>query len=67
MNTEGLSSKRSSLSVPNTSRIADDETPTIGKLLAETNITQPIIISSSYLTVDPNVTPGSNQQHRGRS
>jgi hypothetical protein len=68
MNTGGLSSKRPSLSVPGTSGIADDNTPTISRLLAETNINQPVVISSSYLTVDSNVTPGTNQQQqRGRS
>jgi hypothetical protein len=68
MNTGSPSSKRASLSVPGTSGINDIDTPTIGQLLAETNLTKPIAISSSYLTVDSNVTSGANiPQHRGRS
>jgi hypothetical protein len=68
MNNGSLSSKHPSLSVPNAAGTIDDATPTIGQLLAETNISQPIVISSSYLTVDSNITSGTNnQQHRGRS
>lgn len=72
MNNGKPSSKRPSLSVPGTSGggsgATDDDTPTIGQLLAEANINQPVVISSSYLTVDSNVTSGTNQpQHRGRS
>jgi hypothetical protein len=68
MNSRSPSSKRASLSVPGTSGTNDDETPTIGQLLAETNNTKPLIIPSAYLTVDSNVTSGANQiQHRGRS
>jgi hypothetical protein len=64
MNNGHLSSKRPSLSVPNTSGIDDNETPTIDQLLAETSVHQPIVISTSYLTVDSNVTPGNNQQQQ---
>jgi hypothetical protein len=70
MNKGGTSSKRASLSVPGTSKSTDNETPTIRQLLAETNMNQPVILSSSYLTVDSNAIPSANQpqqQHRGRS
>jgi hypothetical protein len=69
MNNDGSSSNRPSLSVPGTSGIVDDERPTIGRLLAETNINQTVASSSSYLTVDSNIMPGTNQQqqHRERS
>ena len=68
MNKESPSSKRASLSVPGTSGLVDDGTPTINQLLAGTRISQPIIVSTSYLTVNSNVTPGTHhQQHRGRS
>jgi hypothetical protein len=67
MNNGGSISKRPSLSVPGTSAMTDDETPTIDQLLAETNLNQPILISS-YLTVDSNGIPIINQQqHRARS
>jgi hypothetical protein len=59
MNNDGLSSKRPSLSVPGTSGSNDDKTPTIDQLLAETSVNQPIIFSTSYLTVTP--------KRRGRS
>jgi hypothetical protein len=52
MNTGGTTSKRPSLSVPGT---GDDGTPTIDQLLAETNVSQPILGSHSYLTVDSNL------------
>ena len=67
MNNGGLGSKRPSLSVPGTSAMGNDQTPTIGQLLAEANLNQPVVISSSYLTVDSNGVPVNNQQHRARS
>jgi hypothetical protein len=67
MNSGRKPSKRPSLSVPGTLGIINDETPTIGRLLAETNLNKPIVGSSLYLTVDSNVTPAPNQQHCGRS
>jgi hypothetical protein len=49
--------------------MTNDETPTIDQLLAETNLNQPVVISSSYLTVNSNSIPIINQQqqHRERS
>jgi hypothetical protein len=67
MSNGGSSSKRPSLSVPGPSGITDNGTPTIDQLLAETNLNQTIVISSSYLTVDSNAKSGTNQQRRGRS
>ncbi len=45
--------KRSSLSVPNSYEPGDNKTPTIAQLLAETSVNQPIIIPTSFLTVNP--------------
>ncbi len=72
MTNESSTSKRLSLSVPGTSVMIDDETPTIGQLLAETDLNQPVAIPSSFLTVDSNNTSATNSQHhhryhRGRS
>lgn len=60
MNNSAANSKRPSLSVPGTSQMDEQHTPTIDQLLAETTINQPIIIStSSFLSVNP--------KKRGRS
>lgn len=69
MNNGGFNSKRPSFSFPRTSTMTNDETPTIDQLLAETNLNQPVVISSSYLTVNSNSIPIINQQqqHRERS
>ncbi|CAF2308872.1 unnamed protein product [Rotaria sp. Silwood2] len=65
MNTEGLLNKRPSLSVPRTPR---HETPIINQLLAPTNINQPIVSSTSYLTVETNsMSAATDQEQRGRS
>ncbi|CAF0778844.1 unnamed protein product [Adineta ricciae] len=57
MNNDGTSGKRLSLSVPGAPDTTANETPTIDQLLAETAINQPIIIPSSYLLVDQNMSP----------
>ncbi len=67
MNYDGSTAKRLSLSVPGTSVIDDNETPTIDQLLAETSVNQPITISTSYLTVNSNVSHSTIPQHLGRS
>jgi hypothetical protein len=59
MTNDGTSSKRPSLSVPGTSGLDENNTPTIDQLLAEANIHQPIVIPTSFLTVAP--------KRRGRS
>jgi len=67
MNYDGSTAKRLSLSVPGTSELDDNETPTIDQLLAETSVNQPITISTSYLTVNSNVSHSTIPQHLGRS
>ncbi|CAF1168402.1 unnamed protein product [Adineta ricciae] len=47
------SSKRASLSVPAPYDRTDKETPTIAQLLAEASVNQPIVIPTSFLTVNP--------------
>ena len=47
------SSKRASLSVPVPYDRTDKETPTIAQLLAEASVHQPIVIPTSFLTVNP--------------
>ena len=53
MTNNGSSSKRPSLSVPNTYGSGENETPTIAQLLAEASVNQPIMIPTSFLTVNP--------------
>jgi hypothetical protein len=59
MNNDGSNSKRPSLSVPGTSGPNENVTPTIDQLLAESSVNQPIVIPTSFLTINP--------KKRGRS
>ncbi|CAF3667742.1 unnamed protein product [Adineta steineri] len=60
--------KRLSLSVPGASDSFDNnDTPTIDQLLAETTVTQPIVIPSSYFTGDSNMLSNIHQQYFSRS
>lgn len=68
MQNESLANKRTSLSVHRASTMADDTTPTIDQLIAETDSHKLVPISSLYLTVNPNsLSPINSLQHRGRS
>lgn len=68
MHNESLNDKRTSLSVRGTSTMTDHITPTIGQLIAETDLHQPVPIPSSYLTVNSNsLSPVNSLQNRGRS
>ncbi|CAF1332034.1 unnamed protein product [Adineta steineri] len=53
MTNDGIANKRLSLSIPNTYESNEHGTPTIDQLLAEISVNQPIIIPSSFLTVNP--------------
>ena len=68
MNTRGSTSQRPSLSVPGTSTMTDDGTPTINQLIAENDLNKSLPISSSYLTVNSKGNSTMNVlQTRGRS
>ena len=53
INNNGSTSKRPSLSVPGTSGLDENDTPTIDQLLAENSFHQSIVIPTNFLAITP--------------